>query len=274
MDLPALEMDHKRMLEARFIGYAFVDMTEKELGICTTGLILKISVICGCQLPTGDAHINILESEFIKFLSNAGYETMTMEEVLTAFRFNAEYKLLNKVETYGAVFNIDYAGKVLHQYCQMRLQLDSKFKEHDRVRHEEKIYKEEEDRRRMKVRSAFEKYKENPESKIDYSDCYMQLNEDGAFLDKNASYLFRAEAEDALSKSIESGNVSLAAHLKRFGDNMELNFLSGKIATKYLFKQLVATGKSEIYSEDLKLSHYNFEIPDEIRGRLPKSLDF
>ena len=91
-------------------------MSEKESSAAVTGIIFKVSVICGCQLPTHDAHINALEAEFLNFIENNGYGVMTVEEVLLAFRLNAAFKLKERVEIFGAVFNIDYAGKVLKQY--------------------------------------------------------------------------------------------------------------------------------------------------------------
>ena len=39
---------------------------------------------------------------------------------------NANFRLPEKIETYGALFNIDYASKVLKQYSTKRYQLDNK----------------------------------------------------------------------------------------------------------------------------------------------------
>jgi len=79
-------------------------MTENEVKAATTGLIFKISVICGCQLPTNDYHITVLEQEFITFLNEFGYHELTVEEILTAFRMNSNFLLPERVETYGAIF--------------------------------------------------------------------------------------------------------------------------------------------------------------------------
>ncbi len=125
-NFPILTANEDRILDARKVGYAMLDMSEKESATAATGIIFKVSVICGCQLPTNDHHINALESEFLIFLNEFGYGNLTVEEILLAFRMNSTFKLRDKIEIYGAIFNIDYAAKVLRLYIEERYRLDRK----------------------------------------------------------------------------------------------------------------------------------------------------
>ena len=60
--------DEKKIYDSRMIGISVQDMNESEVRAATTGIIFKISVICGCQVPTNELHIDALEQEFMVFL--------------------------------------------------------------------------------------------------------------------------------------------------------------------------------------------------------------
>lgn len=241
----------KKIIEARQTGLSICDQNEKQLAVSLTGIIFKISVISGCPLPTHDAHIAALESEFLIFLNDNGYSGLTPEEVLTAFRMNANFKLPEKIETYNKVFNIDFAAEVLSQYRKIRSEVDVKAEKIFDGRDVKRKLEEDDNRRRLKVKEQFAKYISNPAAELDLSDCFMQLRYDGAFANKTVtdeiSYMRGTNSIERLLNSFES---------------LDKKFLREQAAVKYLFENMAATGRKEIYDENLVLLHPGFELPE------------
>lgn len=254
---PRLTDSEQRVLEARQSGYAFVDMSQDEAKTATTGIIFRVSVICGCQLPTHDAHVNALEHEFLTFLNDFGYFSLTVDEVLLAFRMNSAFKLRERVEIYGAVFNIDYAAKVLRLYMLDRYSLDQKLIEKKREVDADEIFEKESNARRIRVIEQYSLFLQGKEE-LQLNDLYMQLNNDGAFLEKNFDENFmqtvgRGFHADALTK------------LYQWGERMEERFNAGRKAVMVLFEALKQRGRTEIYSSDMKLLYPGFELPEETK---------
>ena len=99
-------------------GLPFQSMSSKQQDVFVSGIMYKIAVISGCQLPADQRHLETLESEMNKFLSQTNsFAGMTFEEILMAFRFNAACQLDEKVEHYNNIFNLDYLGKVLSKWA-------------------------------------------------------------------------------------------------------------------------------------------------------------
>jgi len=255
-----LREDERKIFDARMVGYALTDLTESELQAATTGIIFKVSVICGCQLPTHDFHINALESEFILFLTQNGYERLTVEEILTAFRMNANFQLQDKIETYGAIFNIDFASKVLSQYIGKRYKLDHKLSEIDRNMETKKILDEEEMKRRNKVIAQYELYLQDENSELDLSNCYMQLVHDGAFADHTIDKLFISQAVKETDRMFDN---DFTKRLILGGIDLEANFTAGKLAVKFLFKEMKKRNFTKIYNDNMQLLNPGFEMPEK-----------
>lgn len=258
-DFLTLTLAEDKIFEARKVGMALCDMTEKQSSVAITGIIFKVSVICGCQLPTHDAHINALEQEFMLFLNDYGYYNLTIEEILTAFRMNANFQLENKIETYGTIFNIDFAGKVLTQYKDKRWALDRKIDNKKRERDQQVVLDAEEKVRREKIISQFNLFLSDENSTLDLDNCYMQLVHDGAFKDHNFYSKFISAA-----KSNERVNdcESIKDLLSSYGVKMEVTFEAERIAVKFLFRQMKITGKNKIYDENMKLIYPGFVVPE------------
>lgn len=255
-----LRDDEKKIFDARMVGYAISDLNDLEIRAATTGIIFKVSVICGCQLPTHDAHINALEQEFILFLNQNGYDILTVEEILTAFRMNANFQLRDKVETYGAIFNIDFASKVLSQYKGKRFSLDIKLSEIKRESETLKILGEEEQKRRFKVIEQYEKYLQDDNAELDLANCYMQLVHDGAFLHTSMYKNFLAKAEKDLERVFDR---DFDKKLISFGIDMEANWAAEKLAVKYLFEQMKKSGVGKVYNDKMQLLNPGFIMPEE-----------
>lgn len=254
-----------RVIDARINSPALCDLSLEHFEISLTGILFNISVICGCQLPTHDAHINALEKEFGIFLKDNGYIGLTTEEILTAFRFNANFKLEEKVESYGAVFNINFAAQVLKQYLRIRGTVDERA---EKIFYEKDVKIElgkEEDARRKKIIQQFELFLKDENAALDLSNCFMQLRMDGAFSNKKIndelSYYFGTDAESRLLASFE---------------HLEKRFDREKAVVKFLFENMKKSGRFEIYSKDLNLVHPGFELPDNflIKSGVSEKLDF
>lgn len=254
-----------KIFNSRQVGLAIADLNDKESRAAVTGIIFKVSVICGCQLPTHDAHINALESEFLIFVNEFGYSKLTVEEILMAFRMNANFQLGDKVETYGAVFNIDYASKILKLYCDKRYRLDHKLIEADRHIQAEKKFAEEANARRIKIKNAYKKYWEDDNADIDYTDFYMQLLDDSAFANVRPFELFMEKAEKEKLEP-ETGDEHMGRFIQRTYSYMrkfEVEFAAQKLCVKYLFKNMKLTNKNEVYNDSLELMWPGFTIPDK-----------
>lgn len=253
-------------MDARRIGIALADMKDEEVQVAATGIIFKVSVICGCQLPTHDAHINALETEFLIFLNEFGYFNLTVEEILLAFRLNSAFKLSERIEVYGAIFNVDYAGKVLRLYLRERQTLDYKLSEKHREIEADEILEKEANARRTKIKKQFQLFLEGKEE-LDLADCYMQLSNDGAFYDKHFDETFIEPVKRGYK-----GDVM--ARLSDWGERMEKRFKAGKKAVMVLFNAMKDSGKYEIYTEDLTLVHHGFQLPKEEKVEQINDLEF
>ena len=251
-DLRVFNDAQQGIIQARQQGVSLCDQPEKQFKVSLTGIIFSISVICGSQLPTHDAHINALEKEFGKFLNDSGYDGLTTEEILTAFRMNANFKLDEKVETYGAIFNIDFAAKVLRLYREKRGDVDEMATGIFQKREYDATLNKESDRRRKKVVEQFELFLKNDDVVLDLSDCFMQLREDGAFSNKKfpGDELTHFKGSDGLEK------------LKNSFEGLDARFEREHKAVKFLFQNMKATGRLKIYEDGIIL-HPGFELPQQ-----------
>lgn len=252
-----------KIVKARQVGVALSDLSPDEFDVALTGIIFNISVICGCQLPTHEAHVNALEKEFTVFLKEFAFDNLTSEEILTAFRMNANFQLREKIETYGAIFNIDFASKVLSQYRSNRHNLDYKISQIFEQKERDRVLNEEETKRRIKVKEQFAKFLKDENAELDLSNCFMQLVHDNAFIDHNIDKSFLYEAKNETKRVNDT--TSFEEALSFAGINLEASFSAGKLAVKYLFKQMKKSGKLEIYDDSLRLIHPGFVMPEQER---------
>ena len=261
-ELKNLKSDELRIIKARETGCAISDLNKQEYEAALTGIIFNVAAMCGCQLPTHEAHVNALEKEFTIFLKDYGYDNLTPEEILTAFRMNINFQLRDKIEIYGALFNIDFAAKVLSQYRNQRWTLDNNLLGMYHRKQNDKVFSEEAMRRRNRTKEQFELYLKDENAELDLTDCYMQLVEDGAFYNPRQSELFLQEAR----QEVRINDTSKLGELLRTkaGINLEANFLAEKMAVRYLFDQMKKSNRLIIYDDDYKLVHKGFEMPEKV----------
>ncbi len=247
-----------QIYEARCSGTSLGDQSEEDVGISLTGVLLKISIICGCPLPTHPDYVDGLESEFKKLIFDSNYEGLTVDEILTAFRMNANFKLAEKVEHYNRVFNIDYAAQVLRLYVWKRGNVDAAAEDLIFEINVKEELKRGEDSRRKKIIEQFKKYLLDENNELDLSDCYMQLRADGAFCNKSMS--IKPIGEDVGS----AGAKEFSRLLNSFPNNLDEIFFREKKAVTFLFKNMKLTNRLNVYDENLVLLNPGFELPEEM----------
>lgn len=126
------ETDNK-ILTARFSGLSLNQLDRTGLKLDIDLLIFKVCAISGADLPPTDFFADILSTEISIYLKDYGFFDLTVEEVLTAFRFNAfgvSYPSGESIEKvyFRGVLNINLLGTVLNNYKYLRDCLDRKFK--------------------------------------------------------------------------------------------------------------------------------------------------
>lgn len=241
------------IIEARTSAIPLKDLSEDEFDASITGIIFNISVICGCQLPTHNVHVNALEKEFLIFLRDNGYSDFTSNEILLAFRMNANFLLPNKIEVYGAIFNIDFAGKVLRQYDLVRSQVDAKVGDFYTNKQREELLESEAQARRVKAKSQFEKYLQDDKAELDLSNVFMQLADDGAFANRSAFRGFTTKRVGEVE--------SVSGVFEKIISQMDVEFESQKAVVRFLFLNMKKTGRTVLYDDSWKLVNPNFELP-------------
>jgi len=100
--------------EAKNTGLQFVNLNEKQQLVSLSTMILEISVISGCPIPSNQVQFKMFESELMKyFKENESFANLTFDEVITAFRFNTLDKFWEKVKHWQNPINLEYIGEVL-----------------------------------------------------------------------------------------------------------------------------------------------------------------
>jgi len=124
--LPALnktmQPEEKKILELKYSGKRFGQMTTQEQSISAKGALLKIHVIAGWQMPPEEL-MPILIDEFTKKIIET-YANVTLEEITYAFRSEGY-----KVKEWGKALNISLIDEVMVPYLEKRFEL-SKVEEH------------------------------------------------------------------------------------------------------------------------------------------------
>jgi hypothetical protein len=93
--------------------------------------MLRVAAICGCALPNTDFFAKFIGEEIRVFLLDFGYESLTLAEILLAFRLNAKAEMkypggqdLEHVHFTGKCLNVDYMASVLENYMIFRKTFD------------------------------------------------------------------------------------------------------------------------------------------------------
>jgi hypothetical protein len=121
------------IIEKRLSGPSFCQLRPDLLRVEVDSIILAGAAITGCNLPTTDFFAEAITREIIAFISESGYENLTMEEILFALRVNERDDIrwpsgdyVTQVPFVGNTFNVSFLAKVLANYMRFRKILDRK----------------------------------------------------------------------------------------------------------------------------------------------------
>lgn len=119
-----------KIIDARLSGFSLSQIeTEKIQHI--HGLIFKLCSISGAGLPPNEDFAIILAEQFLNYLLEFGYDELTENEVLLAFKMNARGMrypgggTVDKV-IFDRLFNVTDAAIILENYMVFRDSLDRK----------------------------------------------------------------------------------------------------------------------------------------------------
>ena len=121
-----------KILKARIEDkLSFGQMSPQDLKVDVDLLIFKACAITGSDMPPNEYFADILSGELMKFLLDFGYADYNIEEILLAFRLNANGIKYASGEHppkiyFKGVLNINTVADVLVYYSILRTTLDRK----------------------------------------------------------------------------------------------------------------------------------------------------
>ncbi|HEY9362139.1 MAG TPA: hypothetical protein VIQ00_02675 [Chitinophagaceae bacterium] len=142
------------MVELKYSAPKICELSESELRIRVSVLILKINVITGWVLPSNEAVLTVLQDQFYKKLIE-DYGGLNTDEIEYAFRQTGTTTI-----DWGKPFNLSLIDEVLIPYVNKRFQL-SKKEEQKVPPPPQRIYTDEEilNQRRAEIELAFQAMK-------------------------------------------------------------------------------------------------------------------
>lgn len=124
----------KIIIDARLQGASIYEMEEKEWRIAADQIILKCSVITGCELPFTDFFAAQLSETIIEYINEMGYGDLSLKEIILAMKLNLpnRHKLpggieLQEINFSGRCVNITFISKILWNYMVIRNHIDRRF---------------------------------------------------------------------------------------------------------------------------------------------------
>ena len=123
-----LNLAERKIVEARMTGLSFGQLEEGPRRVAVDQIMIRAAAICGCILPNTEFFATFIAEEISIFILQYGYEELTLEEILLAFRLNAKDNAdVDYVSFSGSCINVDYVAKILGRYIVQRKLLDRKF---------------------------------------------------------------------------------------------------------------------------------------------------
>lgn len=126
-NLPNWKDSDVAIYQAKHTGFSFENLSDQQKVVAISVTMLNVAIITGCQVPNNERHLEILKTEVRKFISeNNCFSKLTVEEIITAFRFNAAGKFDEKIKHWNNMFNLDYLGEILTKYVSLRRSVELK----------------------------------------------------------------------------------------------------------------------------------------------------
>ncbi len=98
-------------------------------------VLINISVITGHKAPANELYLELLIEELKVYLYEYGFDNLTIQEIILAFRLNCKCNFrypsgdyAEPVSIFGEYISVDYVSRVLHTYLTFRNILDSNLK--------------------------------------------------------------------------------------------------------------------------------------------------
>ncbi len=125
----------KKIVQAREAGLAISQLEIAELTEILGDVLINISVITGHKTPTNELYLELLIEELKVYLYEYGFDNLTIQEIILAFRLNCKcnFRYLSgdyaePISIFGEYISVDYVSRVLHTYLTFRNILDSNLK--------------------------------------------------------------------------------------------------------------------------------------------------
>jgi len=112
--------------DARRNGLSFEDISLEDRDVRMDEIVLRIASICGCSLPNTEFFARYISDEIEKYILGFGYGGYTVDEIILAFRLNANSR--DPIFFTGVCLNVDYIARVLFSYSEVRKIFESKIK--------------------------------------------------------------------------------------------------------------------------------------------------
>jgi len=132
--MPPISKIEEKILASRHEGFSFCQLSDNDKRYATDNIMLRGAAVSGCALPQTEFFAKYISEELEIFISEFGYEELTLSEMLLALRLNSKNEMkqpsgvdIEAVQFSGNCFNVDYFAKVLKNYMTVRAILDRKF---------------------------------------------------------------------------------------------------------------------------------------------------
>jgi hypothetical protein len=135
--MPKINSVEDLILKSRLDGYSFCQLSKEKKRYATDNIMLRGAAISGCALPETEFFATYISEELEIFISDFGFEELTLSELLLALRLNSKNEMkytsgdeITNVQFSGKCFNVDFFSKVLRNYMILRNNLDRKIQNH------------------------------------------------------------------------------------------------------------------------------------------------
>lgn len=119
--------------DARSEGLSFCEMSSSEMRYAIDQIMFRGAAVCGCPLPQTELFAKFIAEEIESYILNFGFNELTLNEVVLAFKMNIGHKIKNSlgedltcVEFYGNTINVSFIGKVLSNYMVIRKGIEAR----------------------------------------------------------------------------------------------------------------------------------------------------
>lgn len=115
----------KKIIAARCKGVSFCNLNELDTAHAIDQIMMRIAALHGCAIPNTEFYARHIADEIKIYFNEFGYEYLTLEEILLAFRVNSQAGS-ERINFTGLCVNVEFISKVIDEYLIKRNLLDRK----------------------------------------------------------------------------------------------------------------------------------------------------